>query len=98
LNGSAASCDAETGLAGGPLACIETSRPASISRLRLLRPRRRNPEPLLHREQRRVAPLPGSRYIRPIEQLATNQPTMRAETEKLVEDIKQSVGLLRRHL
>jgi hypothetical protein len=27
-----------------------------------------------------------------------NQRLMRAETEKLVEDIKQSIGLLRRHL
>jgi hypothetical protein len=27
-----------------------------------------------------------------------NQQVMRAETEKLVEDIKRSIGLLRRHL
>ena len=26
------------------------------------------------------------------------EPNMRAETEKLVEDIKRSIGLLRRHL
>jgi hypothetical protein len=29
---------------------------------------------------------------------AADQETMRAETERLVEEIKQSVGLLRRHL
>jgi hypothetical protein len=29
---------------------------------------------------------------------AATSPTMRAEIEKLVEDIKRSVGLLRRHL
>jgi hypothetical protein len=30
--------------------------------------------------------------------LAADRATMRAETERLVEEIKQSVGLLRRHL
>jgi hypothetical protein len=30
--------------------------------------------------------------------LATPENTMRAEIERLVEEIKQSVGLLRRHL
>jgi hypothetical protein len=34
-----------------------------------------------------------SRYIPPV-----RKPNMRAETEKLVEDIKRSIGLLRRHL
>jgi hypothetical protein len=34
-----------------------------------------------------------SRYIRPV-----RKSNMRAETEKLVEDIKRSIGLLRRHL
>jgi hypothetical protein len=30
--------------------------------------------------------------------LAAEYETMRAETERLIEEIKQSVGLLRRHL
>ena len=34
-----------------------------------------------------------SRYIPPV-----RKSNMRAETEKLVEDIKRSIGLLRRHL
>jgi hypothetical protein len=37
-----------------------------------------------------------NRYIRLA--IGKSKPTMRAETEKVVEDIKRSVGLLRRHL
>jgi hypothetical protein len=48
-----------------------------------------------------VASLPAARYIecRPRESAAAlRMNSMRAEIEKLVEEIKQSVGLLRRHL
>jgi hypothetical protein len=43
---------------------------------------------------RTVATPPTSRYI----QMKLNGKIMRAEIEKLVGEIKQSVGLLRRHL
>jgi len=43
---------------------------------------------------RTVATTPSSRYIR----MKSNGKIMRAEIGKLVEEIKQSVGLLRRHL
>jgi len=43
---------------------------------------------------RTVATPPTSRYI----QMKLNGKTMRAEIQNIVEEIKQSVGLLRRHL
>jgi hypothetical protein len=43
---------------------------------------------------RTVATAPSSRYI----QMKLNGKIMRAEVQNIVEEIKQSVGLLRRHL
>jgi hypothetical protein len=46
-----------------------------------------------------VAPASASRYIPPIgNPEAPTGTTMRAEIQSVVEEIKQSVGLLRRHL
>jgi len=52
--------------------------------------------------RRPVARLPPDRYIvaagRESRPCGSNDEFMRAEIEKLLEEIKQSVGLLRRHL
>jgi hypothetical protein len=45
-----------------------------------------------------IALLAARRYIRDQQFEPRSETTMRAETERLVEEIKQSVGLLRRHL
>jgi hypothetical protein len=50
------------------------------------------------RAARRIALLTACRYIPNQHFLAKTETTMRAEIERLVEEIKQSVGLLRRHL
>jgi hypothetical protein len=50
---------------------------------------------------KRIALCAGRRYILPSISMAAsaaNRDIMRAEVERLVEEIKQSVGLLRRHL
>ena len=46
---------------------------------------------------RPIALLAARRYIR-VNNLARAETIMRAEIERLTEEIKQSVGLLRRHL
>jgi hypothetical protein len=50
---------------------------------------------------KRIALCAARRYILPRISMAASaakRDTMRAEVERLVEEIKQSVGLLRRHL
>jgi hypothetical protein len=46
----------------------------------------------------RAAPLHAQQHYSGWPKLSVRENTMRAEVERLVEEIKQSVGLLRRHL
>ena len=85
--------------AAGPIRCHARRRPRRAPRQRAVLTQRAKRIRIgrgSHRRSKRlrVAPCPRNRYIRP----AKGNELMRAETEKLVEDIKRSVGLLRRHL
>jgi hypothetical protein len=52
----------------------------------------------MHQAPSAVAPASASRYIRPSGHQVSTGTVMRAEIQAIVEEIKQSVGLLRRHL